>query len=86
MARPLRSQRFDRAHNLAVVGEPALFPLRKDQLSVDLDFEDTVFALDQACVCSELARQLGRQPGGAWLVVSNDTILDGDVHYGSSMG
>jgi len=54
--------------------------LREDQRSVDFDLEDTVFALYQACVRSELVFQLSRQPGGAWLVVSNDAIFDGDIH------
>jgi hypothetical protein len=77
------SQRLDRAYHLTRIGEPALTLFREDELSVDLDLEDAVFALDEACVCSELAAELGRQPGGTWLVVSNDAILDRDVHCGS---
>jgi len=52
-------------------------------LSINLDLEDTVLALDEPSVGSELALQLGRQPGGARLVVSNDAVLDADIHLDS---
>jgi len=55
-------------------------PLREDRLPVDHDLENTILALDEAGVRVELRFQLCRQPGGSWLVVSNDTIFDGDIH------
>jgi len=54
--------------------------LREDECAVDLDLEDAVLALDQARVRSKLSLELGRQPGGTWLVVSNNAVFDRDVH------
>ena len=76
----LPSQLPNRPCHLTRIGKPAYLPLREDQLPIDLDLEDTVFAFDQARVRSEFVAELSRQPGGAWLVVSNDAIFDGDVH------
>ena len=75
-----RSERLNRLCYLTRIGKPACLPLREDQLPIDLDLEDTVFAFDQACVRPEFVAELSRQPGGAWLVVSNDAVFDGDIH------
>ncbi len=75
-----QSERSNRLCYLSWIGKPACLPFREDQLPIDLDLEDTVFALDQARVRAELVAQLSRQPGGAWLVVSNNAVFDGDIH------
>ena len=66
--------------DLPVIRESPQSALGKNQIAVDRDLEDPVLALDQAHIRAKLVAQLSRQPGGAWLVVSNDAIFNGDVH------
>jgi hypothetical protein len=50
------------------------------ETTIDDDLEDTVLALDQSGVGAELALELCRQPGGTRFVVSNNAVLDADIH------
>jgi hypothetical protein len=56
--------------------------LGKDQLSVHRDFEESARGLDQANVhLGKSLLQLSRQTGSSGLIVSNDTVLNGDLHF-----
>jgi hypothetical protein len=56
-------------------------PLRKDQLAVSHDLEDPAGAFDQLDrQVGKTRLELGRQPGGPWLIVSNDAVGDLDLH------
>ncbi len=74
------SHRFDRLRNLSRIGESTHLTLREDRCSVDLDFEDAILALDQSRVRAEFFFELGRQPGGAWLIVSNNAVFNAYIH------
>ena len=55
--------------------------LGKDQLSVHCDFEESPRGLHQAHVgLGKSLLQLSRQTGSSGLIVSNDTVLNGDLH------
>jgi hypothetical protein len=58
--------------------------LREDHLSVELDVEDAIIALDQARLYGELLLNLGRQTGGLRQVVSAYAVFDRDFHRISS--
>jgi len=66
--------------NLAVIGEPAERSLGEHQVALDRDLEDPVLTLDQLNPSPELVLQLGRQPGGPRLVISNNAVLDRNIH------
>ena len=66
----------DAFRHLSIIRESPQRTFRKHQLTVDDDLEDTVCTLDEARRGAEFLVQLGRQPGGPWLVVSNDAIFD----------
>jgi hypothetical protein len=53
----------------------------EDQGTVHHDVEGAVLALDEPGLDAEARRQLGRQTGGARMVVSNHAVLDGHVHH-----
>ena len=55
--------------------------LRIDQLAVQRDLEDPARRAHHLDLgVGERAAQLGRQTGGAWLVVSDDAEFDAEVH------
>jgi hypothetical protein len=70
---------------LAVFRKSTDGALRKHQAAVDDNFENAVRASDQTGRGSEFAVQFCRQPGGPWLVVSDDAIFDRDVHRASTL-
>ena len=74
----------DEFEHLAGPGMPAQGEFRKDYRTLDADFKGTSRTLDQLDRCvRKLPLDLGRQTGSPGLVVSNDTILNSDVHHGS---
>jgi hypothetical protein len=73
----------DRACDLAGFRKASHATLGENQGPVDDDFEDPVPTLDEPSVGLKFALELGRQPGGAWLVVSNNAVFDADVHHHS---
>ena len=60
----------------SIIRESPQRTFRERQITVDDDLEDTVCTLDEARRGAEFLVQLGRQPGGPWFVVSNDTVFD----------
>ena len=62
--------------DFAGLREAAVGLLRVDQLAVEDDFEDSVFAFDQGRVDVELFCKLFRQTDGLGLVVSNNAVFD----------
>ena len=53
----------------------------EDEQAVRHDLEDSTGTLDQPDRdAREVLLELGRQPGGPWLIVSNDAVGDLDVH------
>ena len=74
----------DRLRYLSIIRESPQRALREHQLTVNDDLEDTVCTLDKTRRGAELLIQFGRQPGGPWLVVSNDAIFDRYVHRPSA--
>jgi hypothetical protein len=67
---------MDESSDFAVVGESADTTLREHEIAVGHDLEDTVLAFNQLDGAPELGLQLGRQPGGPRLVVSNSAVFD----------
>jgi hypothetical protein len=66
------------------LGRKAIFLcLRKDQLVVDDDVEDSAAEANDLRFESELFLDLGRQTGGPWKVVSNAAVFDRDGHADS---
>ena len=56
--------------------------LGKDQLSVHRDFEESARCLHQANVhLGKSLLQLSGQTGSSGLIVSNHTVLNGDLHF-----
>jgi hypothetical protein len=74
----------DAFRDLSIIRETPEGPLRKHQITVDDDLEDTVCALHETRRGAKLLIQFGRQPGGPWLVVSNNAIFDRYVHHPST--
>jgi hypothetical protein len=66
--------------NLPVVRKSSQSALREHQFAVDRDLEDPVLALYQLNRGCKLALQLGRQPGSPRLIISNNAVLDRNVH------
>ena len=66
--------------DLPVVRESSQSALGEHQVAVDRDLEDPVLALDQLNRGSKLVLQLGRQPGGPRLVISNHAVFDRNIH------
>ena len=66
--------------DLAVIGEPAERSLGEHKIPVDRNLEDPVLALYQLNRGCKLALQLSRQPGSPRLVVSNNAVLDRNIH------
>jgi len=68
------------------LGEASELLLGEDQVVAHRDLEDSTMAADQLRLDAELLLDLGRQTGGAWVVVSDRAVLDGDVGrwHGSS--
>ena len=65
-------------------GMPAQGELREDHRTVDAYLESTSRAMDQLDRhLGKLRLDLGRQTSGPGLVVSDDTILNSDLHHGS---
>jgi len=60
--------------------ESAESALGKQEISIHRDLEDPVLALDQLDRGSKLVIQLGRQPGGPRLVISNNAVFDRNFH------
>jgi len=79
------SQLLDRLCDLSGFGETSQLPFREDDFTIDLDLEDTVATPDQPGICTEFVFQLGRQPGGTWLVVSNNAVFNADIHHNSTI-
>jgi hypothetical protein len=75
----------DAFRDLSIIRETPKGPLRKHQITVDDDLEDTVCTLDEMRRGAKLPIQFGRQPGGPWLVVSNNAIFDRNVHHASTL-
>jgi len=70
--------------DLGALRETAGCVFREDHVAVGLDVEDPLAAGDQLSVDSEAVFDLGRQTGGAWFVVSDLAVIDGDFHGGYS--
>jgi hypothetical protein len=70
----------DQARHLALLGEAAERLLGEDQLVVERDLEDAATGGDQLALDTEFGLQLGRQTGGARLVVSLLAVFDLDAH------
>jgi len=85
-SRWLVSQTANCSGHLTGIGEASNATLREHERPVDLDLEDAILALDEACVGVELVLQLGRQPGSPRLVVSDYAVLDGDIHSRLRLG
>jgi len=66
----------DDGFDLVGFGEAAEALLGVDQVTVKGHLEDAAAALDQGALDSESLFDRLRQTGGAWLVVSNHTILN----------
>ena len=71
--------------HLSIIRKTAKGSFRKHEITIDDDLEDPVRALDQLRRCLKLSVQFGRQPGGPWLVVSDDAVFDRDIHRASSL-
>jgi hypothetical protein len=70
----------DQLLDLAGAREAAEAALREQQLVAGGDLEDAAAPLDQPGRDAEPLLEIGRQTGGPWLVVSDDAVLDGDLH------
>lgn len=55
-----------------------------DQFIVYKDVEDPILAPDELCFDVELLLDCGRQTGGSGQVVSNDAVMNDDIHSSSS--
>ena len=74
-----RSQQGD---NLALCGMPSKLRFLINGNAVLENFETTTRTRSQTDLrVGELARKLGRQTGGPWLVVSNRAIFDRKLHH-----
>jgi hypothetical protein len=69
---------FQRLLDLARLGEAVAGLLREQHLAVELHLEDAAPALDQLGRLPEPLLDLGRQTGGAGVVVSGDAVFDRD--------
>ena len=67
-------------HHLARLGVSLYLPFREDGRAVDTHLEHAPAALEQGDGGTELPLELGRQTGGAGLVVSNHAVEDLDAH------
>jgi len=63
-----------------VVRKSSQGTLGKYEISIHRDLEDPVLTLDQLDCGSKLVIQLGRQPGGPRLVISNNAVFDRNIH------
>jgi hypothetical protein len=68
------------------LGEAAELLLGEDHLVADGDLEDAARALDQLRLDAEALADVGRQTGGARVVVSGDAVLDPYVRHVSTSG
>jgi len=66
----------DASRYFSIIRETPQRLFREHQVTIDDDLEDTICTLDEARRSAEFLVQLGRQPGGPWFVVSNDTVFD----------
>jgi len=71
--------------NFSILREPPQRMLREHQVTIDDDLEHPVCTLDKTRRGLELLVQFGRQPGGPWLVVSNNAVFDRYVHRPSEL-
>lgn len=83
-AQNLRDAIRDESLHLTALGKPPEGFLGVQQVAVEADLEDAVAAFHQLGLEVETLLQFGRQTGGAWLVVSNDTVFD--AHAGHISG
>jgi len=79
--------RFGEASNggfdLTLIGETPDLMFGKHQVAVHAHVEDPATASDEGGVDIEDSLEVGRQPGGSWLVISSTAIFDGNVHAAS---
>jgi len=71
--------------DLLFLGEAAELLLGEDQLAVHADLEDAAARLDEVGLDAVLLLDLGRQTGGARLVVSNAAVLDANLRARGSL-
>ena len=83
---PDSADRFgDQLQYLARVGVAIEGFLREHQRAVDLHFEHSAGRFQQLDIAvGKRLLQFRRQTGGAWLVVSDDAVFDGDFHARAS--
>ena len=74
------SSSADQAADFSVVGKAVQGTLGEDQLAVDGNLEHTTARGDELAFNLERFLQLGRQTGGARLVVSLTAVFDLDPH------
>ena len=74
------SSLLQRVDDLLMFREPLRLVLRKDQLTLRLDVEDTVGPFDELGVEAKPLLDLGRQTGDLGQVVSTNAVRNGDVH------
>lgn len=75
--------RANRVEYLALVRESTLIVLRIDESIVHGHIEYSTLTANELHLDSELLLDRSRQTGSSWKVVSNDAILDGDLHLES---
>jgi len=78
--------RGDQLEHLTRLGVASGLQLGIDQVAVNRYFEGTTGALDELYGrVRERLLDLGRQTGGPGFIVSDDAILNGDVHHRSPL-
>jgi hypothetical protein len=71
----------DQFRDLTRLGMTAGLPLREDKQTIGHDLEDPAGAFDKPDrQVGKTLLELGRQPGGPWLIVSDDAVGDLDLH------
>jgi hypothetical protein len=81
MERSVSGTVADEVEHFAGIGVAAQRLLREHQVAVYGDFEHATGGLDELDLGVGVGfLHLGRQPGGPWFVVSNDAVLDRNLH------
>jgi len=75
---------LDDGFDFALIGESPDLMFGKCENAIHVHVEDTASTLDQRGVGIKRRLQLGRQPGGSWLVVSSSAVFDGYFHNPST--
>ena len=73
-------QFFNLRCDFPILGKPVEGLLGKQELAVDFYLENSSAGGDEFRINLEFIAEFACQTGGAWFVISNLTVFDGDFH------